>query len=140
LLAPWTGAHGGTPPFDQIKTAAFEPGLAKAMDLDRGELAKIADATEPATFANTILALEDSGRELGRAASVFGTFTATMNDKAMQAVETSTMPKLAAFGDEITQVRAPRCRARQAGEGAARRDQPAAGIAVHDIQPERARR
>jgi len=103
LLAPWTGAHGGTPPFDQIKTAAFEPGLAKAMDLDRGELAKIADATEPATFANTILALEDSGRELGRAASVFGTFTATMNDKAMQAVETSTMPKLAAFGDEITQ-------------------------------------
>jgi len=103
LLAPWTGAHGGTPPFDQIKVAAFEPGLAKAMDLDRSELAKIAEATAPATFANTILALEDSGRELGRAASVFGTFAATMNDKAMQAVETTTMPKLAAFGDEITQ-------------------------------------
>ena len=103
LLAPWTGAHGGTPPFDQIKVAALEPGLAKAMDLDRSELAKIAEATAPATFANTILALEDSGRELGRAASVFGTFAATMNDKAMQAVETMTMPKLAAFGDEITQ-------------------------------------
>ncbi len=103
LLAPWTGAHGGTPPFDQIETAAFEPGLAKAMDLDRAQLAKIAGATDPATFENTILALEDSGRELGRAASVFGTFTATMNDKAMQAVETSTMPKLAAFSDEITQ-------------------------------------
>ncbi len=103
LLAPWTGAHGGTPPFDQINTAAFEPGLAAAMDLDRAQLAAIANATEPATFENTILALEDSGRELGRAASVFGTYTATMNDKAMQAVETSTMPKLAAFGDEITQ-------------------------------------
>ena len=103
LLAPWVGAHGGTPPFDQLEITAFEPGLARAMELYRAQLAAIAHATEPATFANTILALEDSGRELGRAASVFGTFAATMNDKAMQAVETSTMPKLAAFGDEITQ-------------------------------------
>ena len=103
LLAPWVGAHGGTPPFDQIKTAALEPGLAKAMDLYRAQLATIAAEPAAPTFANTILALEDSGRELGRATSVFGTFTATMNDQAMQAIESSAMPKLAAFADEITQ-------------------------------------
>lgn len=102
LLAPWTGAHGGTPPFDRIKSEMFEPGIARAMDLDRAELAAIAAVPGP-TFANTIVALEHSGRALNRAASVYGTFTATMNDKAMQAIETATAPRLAAFDDEIVQ-------------------------------------
>jgi peptidyl-dipeptidase Dcp len=101
LLAPWTGHHGGTPPFDRITSEMFEPGIARAMDLDRTELATIAAATP--TFANTIVALEHSGRELTRAASVYSTFTATMNDKAMQAIETRTAPRLAAFDDEIVQ-------------------------------------
>ncbi|MEO8840361.1 MAG: M3 family metallopeptidase [Kofleriaceae bacterium] len=101
LLAPWTGTHGGTPPFDRISSEMFEPGIARAMDLDRAELATIA-AAEP-TFAATILALENSGRALSRAASVYGTFTATMNDKAMQAIEMATAPKFAAFDDEVVQ-------------------------------------
>ena len=101
LLDPWTGLHGGTPPFDQIKSEMFEPGIARAMDLDREELAKIA-AAEP-SFATTIVGLENSGRALNRAASVYGTFTATMNDKAMQAIEMSTAPKFAAFDDEVVQ-------------------------------------
>ena len=101
LLSPWTGAHGGTPPFDRINSEMFVPGIARAMDLDRAELAAIAAA--PPTFANTIVALEHSGRPLTRAASVYGTFTATMNDKGMQAIETATAPRLAAFDDEIVQ-------------------------------------
>jgi len=62
LLAPWTGAHGGTPPFDRVSSATFEPAIAKAMEHTRGELAAIATSNETPTFANTILAYKDSGR------------------------------------------------------------------------------
>ena len=103
LLDPWTGNHGGTPPFDKIKSELFEPGVAKAMALDRTEIAAIAGVGDPASFDNTIAAFENSGRSLMRVQNVFGTFTATMNDKTMQQIETDTMPKFAAFDDEVIQ-------------------------------------
>jgi peptidyl-dipeptidase Dcp len=103
LLAPWGGAYGGVPPFDKIKTADFKAALAKGMDMQRAEIAAIVAKKDAATFDNTIAALEDAGRPFGRAAVMFGVYTSTMNDKAMQAVETEMAPVLAAFGDEITQ-------------------------------------
>ncbi|HEY0254661.1 MAG TPA: M3 family metallopeptidase [Kofleriaceae bacterium] len=103
LLDPWNGPHGGTPPFDKISSALIEPGVAKAMELDRADLASIAEAGAPPNFENTILAFEARGRPLVRAGNVFGTFAATMNDKAMQAIESSVAPKFAAFDDEIVQ-------------------------------------
>jgi peptidyl-dipeptidase Dcp len=103
LLAPWTGPHGGFPRFDKLKVANFKPSLLKAMDLSRADIAAIAGAKEPATFENTIAAMEDAGRPLNRASSVFGVYRSTMNDKTMQALETEMAPLYAAFQDEITQ-------------------------------------
>ena len=103
LLAPYSGPHGGVPPFSKIKVADFKPALLKGMDLQRAELAAIANNQEPATFENTILALEDSGRPFNRAVTLMSVFTSTMNDKAMQEVETEMAPLLSAFSDEITQ-------------------------------------
>ena len=87
---------------DRISSEMFVPGIARAMDLDRQELAAIAAVAEPDVREHD-LALENSGRALHRAASVYGTFTATMNDKAMQAIEMTTAPKFAAFEDEVMQ-------------------------------------
>ncbi len=103
LLATWTGARGGVPPFDRITTANFKPAILEGMDLTRTEVARIVADTTPATFENTIAALEDAGRPLGRAANVFGVYTSTMNNEAMQTIEAEMSPKFAAFGDEITQ-------------------------------------
>jgi peptidyl-dipeptidase Dcp len=103
LLAPWTGPHGGFPQFDKFKPARIKPALMKGMDLHRAEIAAITAAKAPATFANTIAALEDSGRPLSRVASVFNVYRSTMNDKAMQQIEQDMAPILAAFQDEITQ-------------------------------------
>jgi peptidyl-dipeptidase Dcp len=103
LLAPWTGPYGGVPPFDKIRVKDFKPALLKGMDLARGELKTITDNKDAATFDNTIAALEDSGRPFNRAGAMFGTFTATMNSKPMQAVEKEMAPALAAYADEITQ-------------------------------------
>jgi peptidyl-dipeptidase Dcp len=103
LLAPWTGPHGGYPPFDKIRSSDIKPALYKAMDLERAEFAAIAANKEAPTFANTIAALEDAGRHYNRANGVFGVFRSTMNDKAMQKTEAEMAPVLAAFSDELTQ-------------------------------------
>jgi peptidyl-dipeptidase Dcp len=103
LLAPWTGPHGGFPRFDKFKVADFKPSILKAMDLNRAELAAITGAKEPATFANTIAALENAGRPLSRAGSVFNVYRSTMNDKTMQAIEVEIAPIYSAFQDEIVQ-------------------------------------
>src|SRR5512143_1985472 len=103
LLAPWTGPYGGVPPFDKIKVKDFKPALMKGMDLSRKDLAAIADSKDPATFDNTIAAFEDAGRPFGRATSMFGTFTSTMNSKDMQKVQKEMAPQLAAYQDEVIQ-------------------------------------
>ncbi len=103
LQAPWTGPHGGYPPFDRIKAADVEPALRRAMDAYRAELAAIASRKDAATFDNTFGALEDAGRAFSRASIVFGIFTSTMSDASMQEVEQRLSPILASFDDEITQ-------------------------------------
>jgi peptidyl-dipeptidase Dcp len=103
LLSPWTGPYGGVPPFDKAKVDDFKPALLAGIDANRAEIAAIANNPEAPSFANTIAALEESGRALHRVGVVFGVFASTLNDKAMQAVEMEMAPVLAAFGDEVVQ-------------------------------------
>jgi peptidyl-dipeptidase Dcp len=67
------------------------------------ELDRIANDPAPATFANTIAAMERSGRALDRAATVYYIFGSTLSDEAVQQVERVIEPKMAAFRDSITQ-------------------------------------
>jgi peptidyl-dipeptidase Dcp len=103
MLAPWIGPYGGFPRFDKLKVADFKPSLYKAMELARADIAAITSAKPPATFANTIAALEDYGRPLARARALFGVYQSTLNDKTMQQLDTELSPVFAAFQDEITQ-------------------------------------
>jgi peptidyl-dipeptidase Dcp len=106
VLAPWTGPHGGGPAFDQVEVEHFAPALDEAMARYRAEIAAIAENPEPPSFANTLEALERSGRAYRQATSLMGVFTSTMNSAAMQAVQREAAPKLAAFRDEIMHNRA----------------------------------
>ncbi len=103
LLAAWIGPHNGAPPFDKIAVADFKPALLVAMEENRAEIAAIVGNPAPPTFANTIEALEKSGQTLNRAASLFGVWVSTLNDKPMQAVAQEMAPILAGFQDEIVQ-------------------------------------
>ncbi len=103
LLAPWTGAHGGVPPFDKIKPGDWKPAFEKAMAANKAEIAAIGATAGAATFANTIAALDDSARPLNRCGALFGVYTSTMADKPMQALESEMAPILSAFSDEILQ-------------------------------------
>jgi peptidyl-dipeptidase Dcp len=101
VLAPWSGPHGGGPAFDAIRVEHFVPALDEAMGRYRAEVAAIAANPAPPTFANTLEAMERSGRAFRQATSLMGTFTSTMNSAEMQAVQRQMAPKLAAFRDEI---------------------------------------
>ena len=103
LLSPWAGAHGGVPAFDKIKVADFKPALETAMAENLAEIAAIAANPQPATFENTIAAMERSGQTLTRVSTAYDVWSSTLNDAAFSAVETEMAPKLAAFSDQITQ-------------------------------------
>ncbi|RZK33129.1 MAG: M3 family peptidase, partial [Hymenobacter sp.] len=103
LVRPWAGPHGGVPAFDQVKVADFKPALETAMAENLTEINAIATNPKPATFDNTIVALERSGQALDRVQAVYGVWKTTLNDKAFGAVEAEMAPKMAAFSDQITQ-------------------------------------
>ncbi len=103
LLAPWKGKYGGLPPFDQVKVNAFTDALDGGMAMYRADIDAIASATTQPTFANTIAALENAGRALSRASTVFSVYASTMADKAVQKIEVDMAPKMAALADEVTQ-------------------------------------
>jgi len=87
LLQPWSGPYGGVPPFDRVQVADFAPALEAAMAEQLAEIERIAADPAPATFANTIEALERSGRTLDRALAVYNVFSSTMRSPDFQKLE-----------------------------------------------------
>ncbi len=70
LLQPWTTPFE-TPPFDKIAPAHFLPAFEQAFADHAAEIAAIINDPAAPDFANTIVALERSGKLLNRVASVF---------------------------------------------------------------------
>ena len=103
LLSAWGGPHGGVPAFSEVKVSDFKPALEAAMAENLTEIKAIAGNPQPATFDNTIAALERSGQALTRVSAVYDVWSSTLNDAAFSAVETEMAPRLAAFSDQITQ-------------------------------------
>jgi peptidyl-dipeptidase Dcp len=103
LLAPWTGPYGGVPPFDKVRVDDFKPALEAGMAEHLKEIDAIAASNEPATFQNTIAALERAGRTLERVRAIYGVWSANMNSPDFQKVEREMAPRLAAHSDKITQ-------------------------------------
>ena len=103
LLAKWEGPYGGVPPFDRVKVAFFKPALEAAMAEQLGEIDRVAKNTAAPTFENTIVALEEAGKTFNRVGTVYAVWSSTMNGPEFQSVQREMAPKLAAFGDQITQ-------------------------------------
>ncbi len=90
------------PPFDKIKDSDYLPAFEEGMKQHLAEIRKIADNPEPATFANTLEAMERSGETLTRVSRIFfGLVQADTND-ARQKIQEEMAPKLAAHQDEIS--------------------------------------
>jgi peptidyl-dipeptidase Dcp len=101
LLQEWTGPYGGTPPWDKVTAAKLREALLEGIDLQRAEIAAIADNPDAPTFANTLVALQMSGEPLNRARSIYGVMTSNIGSDDYQAVDRELSPLLSAAGDEI---------------------------------------
>lgn len=89
------------PPFDRIKDSDYLPAFNEGMKQHLAEVRRIADNPEPATFDNTIEALERSGETLNRVSRIFfGLVQADTND-ARQKIQQEVAPRLAEHQDEI---------------------------------------
>jgi peptidyl-dipeptidase Dcp len=89
------------PPFDKIEVRHFKPALETAFREHNAEIEKIAKNPAKPTFANTILALEKSGWQLSRIASVFWNLEAADSNPELQEVARDMAPRFAAHETRI---------------------------------------
>jgi peptidyl-dipeptidase Dcp len=101
LLEPWTTPFG-LPPFDLIADEDFGPAVDAALGEARSAVRAIAENPEPASFENTVVALEVADRDLSRVLSAFWAVAGADSNDARQALERDLAPKLSAYGSEIT--------------------------------------
>ncbi|WP_448852240.1 M3 family metallopeptidase [Corynebacterium sp. 335C] len=100
LLQP-SGLPYGLPDFAAIRDEHVIPAFRTAFDDHRAEIAAIVANPEEPDFANTIEALERSGRMLDRVASYFFNVAGTDATDERLAIEATIAPELAAHMDAI---------------------------------------
>lgn len=100
LLAPWSGPLK-LPPFGKFETRHFKPALEAGLREHAAEIKKISSNPAKPSFANTILALEKSGRLIGRAGGLFGNLEATDSTPELQELSREMAPRFAAHNSQI---------------------------------------
>jgi peptidyl-dipeptidase Dcp len=89
------------PPLDKIRNEHFAPALLAGMAEQRAEIDAIAKNPAPATFDNTIVAMERSGELLTRTSHVFSNLSSANTNPELEKVQTEMAPKLSAHSDAI---------------------------------------
>ena len=90
-----------TPPFNRIKTEHYEPAFEEGIKQLGCEVQAIAGNEQPATFENTIVALERSGWLLNKVSSAFfNVLNAEANDEMME-ISQRISPKLSESSNNI---------------------------------------
>jgi peptidyl-dipeptidase Dcp len=100
FFAEWDTPFG-IPPFDRIGDEHYKPAFEEGIEQLRTEVAAIRDNPEPATFENTVEALELAGGLLDKVYGVFGNITNTDTNDALQELEVEIYPRLTAEQDAI---------------------------------------
>jgi peptidyl-dipeptidase Dcp len=103
MYRKWSGPYGGLPPFDKVKIPELRSALESAIAEALAAIDKIAAQTEPATFDNTIAALERADEGLDRVQSIYSVWKGNMSSDEFRPVEEEMEPKLAAYNDKLLQ-------------------------------------
>lgn len=103
LLQPWSGPYQGVPAFDKMQLADLTAALEQGMAAHLADIDKITANTEPATFENTIVALEKVGPALERVFTYYGIWSSNLSSEEFRAIQRDMAPKLSAFSSSITQ-------------------------------------
>lgn len=89
------------PPFDKIKNEHFKPAILEGISKHQAEINAIANNTQPATFENTVLAMENAGELLSNVNTVFSNLNSANTNKEIQNIAKETAPNLSAHRDNI---------------------------------------
>ncbi|WP_069162400.1 M3 family metallopeptidase [Nocardia altamirensis] len=89
------------PPFAEIREEHYVPAFERGMAEQLGEVAGIVGSGEAPTFANTVVALEQSGELLTRVANVFFNISGSDASAGTDAIDAEMSPRLAAHRDAI---------------------------------------
>ena len=100
LTAKWNGEFA-MPPFQKIEPRHFKPALEAAFREHKAEIERIARNLAKPTFANTIVALEKSGWQLSRIASVFWNLEGSDSTPELQEIARDMAPRFAAHETQI---------------------------------------
>ena len=91
-----------TAPFSKINNEHYQPAFEKAIALAKEEINAIVSNTEAPTFKNTTVALETSGKILGRISSVFFNLNSAETNDEMQKIAQIVSPLLSEFSNDIS--------------------------------------
>ena len=89
------------PDFTAVSEDDYLPAFRQGMAIQKAEVAAIKANPAAPTFENTIVALEKSGRMLGRVSRVFFALTGSNTTDRLDAINTEIGPELTAHGDSI---------------------------------------
>ncbi len=103
LLMQWTGPYGGTPAFDKMDIADVEAAFDFAMKQNLSEIDVIANNPAPATFENTIVALEKSGKLLDRGFVFYGLWSGSLSSPEFRKIQAKLTPKFSDMSSKIQQ-------------------------------------
>ncbi|WP_025892591.1 M3 family metallopeptidase [Phocaeicola barnesiae] len=91
----------GSPDFDRIQLADYEPAFLKGIEQQNQEIKAIVENPEAPTFENTIVALDNSGEILNRVSGVFFALTSADTNDELMALESKIAPMLSEHSDNI---------------------------------------
>ena len=92
----------GAPDFSKIQTSDYLPAFETAIQQTRDEITAIVDNPDSATFENTILAYEESGRALDRVSRVFFALVEADKTPELGEIEKKVQPMLTDLENEIS--------------------------------------
>ena len=92
----------GTPDFSKIKSSDYLPAIEEGIRQQRENIQKIIDCQDSATFENTILAYEESGRLLDRVSRVFYALVEAEKTPEIAETEKKVTPMLTDLENEIS--------------------------------------
>jgi len=100
LLDDWDTPFG-TPPFDKIESGQYLPAIRAGMAERRREIDAIIANPDKPTFANTIEALETSGKTYTKVSSVFSAVNGAHSDEITKETARIIAPEASALRDDI---------------------------------------
>lgn len=101
FLQPSYGTVYDIPPFDRIEYSDYLPAIKQGIEERKAEIDAIVKNRAMPDFDNTILAMEQAGRTLGRVMRVFSALNETDSSPEMEEINAEATPLVSRADDEI---------------------------------------